>query len=261
MASRQAMTAGGDEVRLLMADPFALYGFIPDRDRNGLKEVNIKQGTGEPVMKIRASDRDSALQKVFEDKEDGIWGAPHTYAFFDTRVVRRTNSLLADLCGAPYGRNFRFSEYVYVAPDTVGSGRDLSSILGQTAAGSGGGVAGEKAALEKAGKYYKQGEGPALEDLSDAWLAWFCKVESENGYKSRNCMNGSDAYFETARASVESCMALVFDYDKLPVKGGCVTCATFGGEHVTRRIIASGIKFRQGEWFKTDELGPVSMNA
>merc|ERR1712232_1115923 len=96
LATRDAMTSQGDDGRKLMANPFALYGFIPDRDNNGLKEVNIKKGTGEAMMKVRKEDADAAISKVSEDKENGIWRIPHTYAYFDTRVVRRTNALLAD---------------------------------------------------------------------------------------------------------------------------------------------------------------------
>merc|ERR1719230_1039030 len=107
-----------------------------------------------------------------------------------------------------------------------------------------GGVAGEKANLEKAGKYYKQGEGPPLEDIADVWIGWFNWVESENGHRTKNCFQGNDGYFETARAATETCMSLLFDYDQLPIKGGCVTLAAFGAEAVSKRIVNSGIKFR-----------------
>ena len=31
------MAAGGDETRKMMGDPYALGGFVPDRDRHGIK--------------------------------------------------------------------------------------------------------------------------------------------------------------------------------------------------------------------------------
>lgn len=249
------MTTQGDLGRKLMADPFALYGFIPDRDRNGMKEVSIKQGTGEAVMKTRKEDGDAMLAKISEDKVNKVWRMPHTYAFFDTRVVRRTNALLADYTGAPYGRNFNFTEFVMLP---MAAGFDPTQIDASFNAGSSG-VAGEKEALEKAGKYYKQGEGPPLEDMKDVWTSWFNYAESVNGHTARNCMAGNDGYFETARCSTETCMAFVFDYDQLPIKGGCVTCAAVGGEHVSKRLIGSGVKFRQGEWFLPEELGAIPL--
>ena len=40
------MAAGGDETRKMMGDPYALGGFVPDRDRHGIKYCNIEFGTG-----------------------------------------------------------------------------------------------------------------------------------------------------------------------------------------------------------------------
>merc|ERR1712176_233098 len=113
------MSTGGDEIRKLMADPFALGGFIPDRDKNGLKECQIKAGTGECTIKVRKVDQDSYLSKFREDKLNNGMLMPQTYSYFDTRVVRRTNALLADLHNRPYGRDFNFTEYAFVPMDVV----------------------------------------------------------------------------------------------------------------------------------------------
>lgn len=257
LASRGAMSSATDFERKMMSDPFCLGGFIPERDRNGLKEVNIKQGTGEVVKKIKKEDNDSYLSKISFDKINKVWRAPNTYAFFDTRIVRRTNALLADFQNAPYGRDFHFDMFIMLPSDVAQSEDGIQKALGSTAAGSGGGVAGEKAALEKAGKYYKQGEGPPLEDLGDVWLSFSTWVESVNGHQAKCAMCGNDPYFETARCSVETCMLYAFHYDELPLKGGVVTLASIAAEPLIKRLIASGIKWKSDGWFSTEEYGPV----
>lgn len=265
LATRQAMTAQGDWGRKLMADPFALEGFIPARDNNGLKEVSIKQGTGETVMKIRKEDTDAILSKIVEDKVNDCWALPHTYSYFDTRVIRRTNALLADHCGAPYGRHFNFTMYQPVmkqhwAKEHGDRMPTLDELEGMGTAGIGG-VSGEKEVLESSGKYYKQGEGPALEDVGEVWISWLIYVESVSGHVQRNCIQGNDAYFETARCAIESCLSVVFDYDKLPVKGGSVTITACAAEPLAKRLINSGMRFKQGKWFdfEAGECKPLPM--
>merc|ERR1719174_578916 len=57
---------------------------------------------------------DAQLSKVSEDKVNGVWRAPHTYSYFDTRILRRTNKLLADRLNQPYGLDFNFTEYAFL---------------------------------------------------------------------------------------------------------------------------------------------------
>ena len=65
------MSAAGDDVRKRMADPFSLGGFIPDRDRNGIKYCNIEFGTGKVTPKMRSEDLDANMSKISEDKRLG----------------------------------------------------------------------------------------------------------------------------------------------------------------------------------------------
>lgn len=46
------MAAGGDDTRKMMGDPYALGGFVPDRDRHGIKYCNIEFGTGKVTTKV-----------------------------------------------------------------------------------------------------------------------------------------------------------------------------------------------------------------
>jgi short subunit dehydrogenase-like uncharacterized protein len=258
LATRNAMSTGGDALRKIMADPFALGGFIPERDRNGLKEVTIKAGTGDAVMKIRKGDQDAALTKVREDPVHDLVLLPQTYAYFDTRILRWTNALLADYFNEPYGRNFAFSEMSAVPKAAFAEQAAAASQGGlMKASAASGGAAAEKEELMKQGKYYAQGEGPALEDLNDAWISWAAYGKSaKSGQYARHSMVGSDGYFETARMAVESAFTAVFDYDKLKIKGGVVTCCMIGSEFLAPRLINSGIKYSAGKWHTQEDFTP-----
>ena len=52
LKTRATMAAGGDDTRKMMGDPYALGGFVPDRDRHGIKYCNIEFGTGKVTTKV-----------------------------------------------------------------------------------------------------------------------------------------------------------------------------------------------------------------
>mmetsp|Transcript_67512 Transcript_67512/g.170343 ORF Transcript_67512/g.170343 Transcript_67512/m.170343 type:complete len:532 (+) Transcript_67512:165-1760(+) len=259
LASRGAMSSAPDEIRKKMADPFTLGGFIPDVDRNGIKEVLIEHGTGRCTTKLRKEDTDAVLSKVSQCPITGIWRAPFTYSYFNTRIIRRSNQMLADLENKPYGRNFNFQEFMYLPQEAIEAfAASEAGQSGKTAV-AGPSVSSEKEMLEAQGKYYKQGEGPPLEDLSDAWIAQQFVAQTTSGKEMRAALCGCDGYFETARCAVEWAMTVRFDYDKLPHKGGVLNAMVSGQEYFAQRLIASGPKFRMGEWLKPEELGPLGM--
>lgn len=253
LKTRSAMAGAGDDVRKEMANPFSMGGFIADRDRWGVKHCNIEFGTGKCTPKLRSEDLDANIAKITEDTHLGVWRGPFVYSYFDTRIVRRSNMLLADLGNEPYGRNLNFMEYALLPPE----------MLAAMAGGGGGGgasaaanVEAEEAQLKAAGKYYGAGEGPALEDLEDAWTAYFMWARSENGHETKMSFVGRDGYFETARMAVETALTLVFDYDKLRFKGGVLTPTVSGGEHLLKRLLRTGFKMKLGEWHPASECAP-----
>ena len=81
LQTRAAMSAGDKWVRSVMMNPFALGGQIQGGKRD--------------------EDQDRVLTKVFRDPITKTWVAPHVYAFFETRVVRRSNMLHSELVGGP----------------------------------------------------------------------------------------------------------------------------------------------------------------
>lgn len=253
LASRGAMSSAADEVRKKMADPFTLGGFIPEIDRNGVKEVIIEQGTGKVTPKMRKEETDAVLSKVGVCPYTGCWRAPFVYAYFNTRILRRSNELLANLENKPYGKNFNYQEFAMLPPEAVAHIQS-AQVTGKGVGGPS--VSGEKEALEAQGKYYKQGEGPPLEELTDAWIAFLMFSQTTSGNMIFNALVGADGYFETARCAVEFAMTCRFDYHKLPHKGGVLTAAAAGQDFYARRLIESGLKYKMGGWFDEKELHP-----
>jgi|Transcript_6961 short subunit dehydrogenase-like uncharacterized protein len=248
LKTRAAMANAGDEVRLKMGDPFSLGGFIPDRDRNGIKVVEVEFGTGKVTVKQRAEERDANMARVTENKKLGVWRGPYVYQYFDTRIVRRANAMLADLGNCPYGRQLNYLEYGLLTSDIV-SNMKAGGVKRAN-------VADEAEALKAAGKYYGEGEGPPLEDLDDAWIGNFGWAQSTGGHEIKCGFVGRDGYFETARVAVETAMALVFDREKLEFKGGVAPPTVAAGTHVIKRIIDTGHKFQMGDWPPQSEWSP-----
>ena len=82
-----------------MGDPFALGGTVGDGKR--------------------PEDSDKVLAKVEYFPEFDGWSGPFTYAFYDTRLIRRSNWLLADLGEDPYGRHLNYSEHLLFPSEQV----------------------------------------------------------------------------------------------------------------------------------------------
>merc|ERR550525_904927 len=98
----------------------------------------------------------------------------------------------------------------------------------------------EESLLKSEGREFKEGEGPALEDLSDAWSGFFLSGESVNGNQAKCSFVGADGYFETCRVAVETALTLRFDRGKLSFKGGVLTPSAAGGNALVDRLVSSG---------------------
>ena len=99
LATRAAMTAEMGKFVKIMGDPFALGGTVGDGKR--------------------PEDSDKVLAKVEYFPEFDGWSGPFTYAFYDTRLIRRSNWLLADLGEDPYGRHLNYSEHLLFPSEQV----------------------------------------------------------------------------------------------------------------------------------------------
>merc|ERR1719245_2118190 len=148
------------------------------------------------------------------------------------------------------------TEQVAAAKRNVKEGRDeAAKIMGQY----GMTLDEEEAMLRSEGREFKEGEGPAIEDLSDAWTGYFLHAESVNGNQVKCSFVGADGYFETSRVAIETALTLRFERSKLPFKGGVLTPSAAGSGALVDRLIASGVKFKMGEWLESAVLAPPSI--
>jgi len=248
------------------ADPFALGGFIPEFDRNGFKVVDVQHGTGYVTARTRQEDRDQQMLRVSEDRKVGAWRAPYVHAHFDTRVVRRSNMLHADLGNQPYGLALNFMEYALLPPQQASlirrrTGADDEEESAKLMGQRGMALEDEDDLYKSQGKEFKEGAGPDLADMTTSWSGHFLYAESTSGNLVQCSFVGSDGYFETARVAVESALTLRFDRQKLLYKGGVLTPSVAGGTSLMDRLIASGLKFKVGPWPETSNVAPPSIAA
>jgi short subunit dehydrogenase-like uncharacterized protein len=247
------------------SDPFAMGGFIPEFDRNGFKVVDIQHGTGLVTARSRQEDRDQQMMKVSEDRKVGVWRAPYAHAHFDTRVVRRSNMLHADLGSQPYGLALNFMEYSLLPPQQVAARRrgggdgeeEHVKPMGQ----HGMTLEEEDELFKSQGKEFREGAGPDVADMATSWSGYFLHAESATGNLVQCSFVGKDGYFESARVSVEAALTLRFDRQKLAYRGGVLTPSVAGGTSLVDRLIASGVKFKVGPWPEISTLAPPSTTA
>jgi len=263
LRTRAALSNVDRDTSAAMTDAYSLGGYIPEFDRNGIKVVDIQLGTGICFPSTREEDKDENMSKVSEDKKLGVWRAPFVLSFYDTRVVRRSNMLQADLGNQPYGANFNFMEYAMLPPEQVAAAKrgmkegkdEQAKPMGQY----GMTVDEEESLLKSEGREFKEGDGPAVEDLSDAWSGFFLHAESVSGNQVKCSFVGADGYFETSRIAIETALTLRFDKAKLPYKGGVLTPSVAGSTVLVDRLVQSGVKFKMGEWMESADLAPPSI--
>merc|ERR1712025_329583 len=115
--------------------------------------------------------------------------------------------------------------------------------------------------IDQEGKNFKDGEGPTMEEMTDAWLGFFFYAESPTGNGVKCSFVGADGYYETARMAISTALTLRFDRQKLPFRGGVLTPAVAGGTALTDRLVASGLKFKKGDWMESSDLAPPDIAA
>ncbi len=167
---------------------------------------------------------------------DGRWTAPFVMAGHNTRIVRRSNSLL----NWEYGRGLRYGE-------VMGAGR--GPLGAATAAGITVGLAGFVAAFGAAPTRKlldrvlpAPGAGPSAEAREKGWFRSTVDATTETGRRYRAVVagQGDPGYAATAVMLGESGLALALDGDPLPPAAGCLTPATGIGEVLVERLRAAG---------------------
>ena len=213
LATRAAMTAAIGKVAKIMGDPFALGGVVGDGKRY--------------------EDSDKVLNKIEHYDDFDGWSAPFTYAFYDTRLVRRTNWLLADMGEDPYGRKFNYSEHLLFP--TEESAKEVASSNTSSKK--------EEEKLKSEGRLYELGDGLDDETRMKLFTDYYLHVTAEDGKTIRCKVSGGDGYDETARLSVEMTLLLATARDALPFSGGILTPAVAGGQKFVEAVRRTGVTF------------------
>lgn len=223
LSTRAAMSTGDKWVREVMMNPFALGGKIQDGSRE--------------------EDQDKVLTKVFRDPHVKTWVAPHVYAFFETRVIRRSNILHNQLCGGPgmgnmYGPELNFTVHALMPDEATAKAFKKGSTSSKA----------EAERLKAEGKYYGAGEGPPVDELFEigVYSMYHMIAISESGKKICWSIKGRDGYFETARMCVETALTMALDGPKLrsgpdSVRGGMLGAGLAGRDILYKRLRKSGM--------------------
>jgi len=176
---------------------------------------------------------------VGRDEDLGQWVGPFVMATYNTRIVRRSNSLLDHA----YGRNFRYQEVT-----GMGTG-PLAPAKGAALAGGLGALAGGLAfpltrkVLDRV--LPDPGQGPSEEARRKGFFKMKIHTRTSSGarYVARVAAQGDPGYNATAVMMGESALCLALDRDKLPDRAGVLTPATAMNGALIDRLKAAGMTF------------------
>jgi short subunit dehydrogenase-like uncharacterized protein len=182
--------------------------------------------------------RKRALQPIerdptgaFYERELGVWLAPFFMSTIDTRVVRRTSSLL--------GLDIAYQEYVpfegVLAPLKAVGLASVTNLLS--------GAMHISAFRKLVGKSAPSGTGPSDETMDGGYFK--CRFQGWNaeGQTATATLSGpgDPANRITVKCVCESALALVCERDKLPARAGILTPASGFGGVLVKRLINCGI--------------------
>jgi short subunit dehydrogenase-like uncharacterized protein len=204
--------------RAVLADPYALS---PDRD-------------AEPDL---GDESDRRLPGP--DPDAGAWVAPFVMAPFNSRIVRRSNTLQ----GWRYGRSFRHREVMGVGKGPAAPVRAGAVAFGLGAAAVGMALPPSRMVLDRL--LPSPGEGPDEDTRRSGHFAIDIHATASNGnrYTVKVRAQGDPGYAATAVMLGESAVALALDGDRLPDHAGVLTPATGIGLPLVDRLRAAGFRW------------------
>ena len=197
--------------------------------------LNPEDSYSDEQMQL-SSDRVGIAKK----SEINAWSGPFIMATANTRVVRRTEALLA-LRQESYGPDFTYQEHAFhkswwsAAKSLVLTGLSVLILLSP---------------LKRLVKPFlpKPGEGPSEIVQENGWFDCKFIVEANDGTKSVFNMNGKGdpGYKVTSKLVSECALCLIEDQDTLPggsEYGGILTSASGLGKSLIARLKRVGINF------------------
>ena len=210
-------------------------------------ELDLGDDLTDPFL-LNPKDSYSDEQKQLSSDRVGIakkpeisaWSGPFIMATANTRVVRRTEALLA-LRQESYGSNFTYQEHAFhkswfsAAKSLILTGLSVLVLLSP---------------LKRLVKPFlpKPGEGPSESVQENGWFDCKYIVETDDGTKSVFNMNGKGdpGYKVTSKLVSECALCLIEDEDALPggkEYGGVLTSASGLGNPLISRLSKVGINF------------------
>ena len=197
------------------------------------------------VLLLNPSDRQSAEEAtrsadwsgVSYDEQLRCYLAPFVMAPVNTRVVRRSNALLA-ADGEAYGEAFAYTECLETSRRAMAWATHLGTAAAQSLLLKGWG----RAILRRVGP--APGSGPSEAKMNDGWFRTRLLAEAEDGTRALGIVKGrGDAgNRSTVRMLCESAFVLALDGDELPGGpglGGVLTPATALGGPLLKRLRAT----------------------
>jgi len=180
------------------------------------------------------------------DDDLGQWVGPFMMAGINTRVVRRSNALLA----YHYGREFRYREVMGLGtgPEAAAKGAVLTGgTLGLGALMSND-VTGKAASAIAAKALPKPGEGPDEETRRKGHFTMEIHTTTTSGarYVETVSAKGDPGYQATCVMLGEAALCLVQDTDRLPGVAGVLTPAAAFGSVLVERLRRAGMTFDAG---------------
>ena len=194
----------------------------------------------------RAAEPDRSGQRdtmyVFRDALTGRWTAPWVMATYNSRIVRRSDSLLDHA----YGPAFRYRE-------AVGFGRGTQGRLQAYALAAGLGTAfaamSNRYTRSVADRFLPSpGEGPGEKAQAEGHFRVELRTTTERGRRLLAVVaaKGDPGYAATAVMLGESALCLTLDHDRLPPGGGVLTPAVAMGDTLVERLRIAGMTLTVG---------------
>jgi short subunit dehydrogenase-like uncharacterized protein len=210
--------AGNPALRKVLANPYAI---CPPDHGNRVRQNN--------------------MNRPQYDKDFNSWVAPFVMAVINTRIVHRSNALLA----GDYSPHFEYNEAMLTGKGLIGSGIAAGVGVGLGSFAMAAVIPPTRWAMERF-ILPKPGEGPSLDAQEKGFydLRFFGKTDSGKEIRCKVTGDQDPGYGSTAKMLGQAATCLVQDVSKKNVSGGFWTPASiFGTKLITRLENHAGLTF------------------
>jgi short subunit dehydrogenase-like uncharacterized protein len=188
----------------------------------------------------RSGQRDAMY--VYRDATTGRWTAPWLMASFNSRIVRRSDSLL----GHAYGPAFRYREAVGFGRGTRGrlQAYGLAAALGTAFTA----MSNPRIRPLADRVLPSPGEGPSEKTREEGYFRFELRSTTDTGRRLRAIVSaqGDPGYGATVVMLGESALCLAEEEDRLDAGGGVLTPAVAMGDVLVERLRIAGMTLSVG---------------